>query len=205
MTDFAYLRRLAGAYLCWACGGPEGRSENNEVYKLVTEHRDVGAMQRKYSSCGDLPLSMLAFLGVRGELNRAELGGYQVGRNIACLASHPARRVPRYSDEFGEGDVLVVWNALDTSDAHALCVLKREGNKLYTAEYGQPGGALRVRELAPHGPDGVLVSGRVGRVWLPLPQVVAHAESRQALDPPDATMLAQLEAYPEPGHDQRTA
>jgi hypothetical protein len=158
-------------------------------------------MQTLYSSCADLPLSMLAFLGCRGDwLNRASLGGYRIGRNISALASHPARREPRYSDEFAEGDVVLVWNLPDTSDAHALCVLRRDGRRLYTAEYGQPGGALRVRELEATTNGGAKVGGRVARVWLPLVQLIAHAEAKGELAEPDQPLLSQLEAYPEPAH-----
>jgi hypothetical protein len=198
MTSIEELQRRAGLFLRWACGGPEGRPESDPIYQRVTEGRDVGAMQRKYSSCGDLAHALYEFLGIRGRwVNRAALGHYVIGHNIARLNGHPGKREPRFSDTFEAGDVLVVWNQPDTEDAHVICVLGMDGGHLQTAEYGQPGGALRERRLEVAN-SGLLIGGRLARVWLPLHRVIALAKQEGELVPTEPTLLSQLEAYPEP-------
>jgi hypothetical protein len=194
----SWYRDFAGRWALVSCAGQDGRSESDDVYQENTEGRDVGAMQRKYSSCGDAPLEMYEFLGCRGAwVNRATLGTYKQGHNIVVLAGHKARRNPMFSNTFMRGDVLVVWNLPDTSDAHAIIVLSQSGGFLDTVEYGQPGAARRERRLTSYAGGGVLVGGRVARVWLPLIDVLTAEEVAGTLVAPDPVQVGVLEAYPE--------
>lgn len=198
MHSIDEYRRRSGLFLLESSAGFDGRDENDPVYQRNTEGRDRGVMRARYSSCGDNPLEMLEFLGVRGKwLNRETLGNYKVGMNIARLCDHPCRREPRFDAAFECGDILVVWNRPDTTDAHAIAVLRREGNTLHTVEYGQPGAARRERKLAPSANGGVMLDERRARVWLPLAQVIANAELCGEMVETDQLLLGALEAYPE--------
>ena len=143
-------QKLAVALLEWACRGSLGVSEQDDRYRLVTEGRDHGA---KYSSCGDLAHWLYYRLGVRQPwVNRAEHKGWRVGLNVSNLCWSPPNAQARPStsaDFFEPGDVIVVWNLPQGTDSHVLCVIEHDRAKgvLLTAEYGQPGGALRTRVL----------------------------------------------------------
>lgn len=178
MTD---LRALALQWLDYACNGTIGRTEKGDpVYDAVTEHRDTGD---KYSSCGDLAHWLLYRLGVRATwVNREEHQGWKVGQNISWLAWRcvPAR-APLPDEKFHPGDILLVWNKSDGTDAHACVVREHCANTIKTADYGQPGGKFRERVLT-HGPSGGLILGsrKIQRV-LPLEAVIADAEKRGQL------------------------
>jgi hypothetical protein len=174
-------------YLEHACGGPGGRDERDPVYRAVTEGRDTpGAKPGQrgyYSSCGDLAHGMYEWLGVRLPwVNRASLGQYRPGWNVSCLTSAESARYPEPGDVYDPGDVVLVWDRLDTGDAHVICVVEHVPGDgvVLTAEYGQPGGALRTRTWTP-GTPGVAgraprIGGRSVRLVLPLFDVLDEAE-----------------------------
>jgi len=172
-----YVREL----LEWACSPPQGRSENDPIYQEVVEGRDQGASQKSYSSCGDLPNWMLYSLGVRTDyVNRAENGGWKEGQNISKLAFSPVAAQITPDTQYSAGDTVVIYSEANGSDAHALVVISQQGNKLETAEYGQPGGAIRNRTVTLK--DGVPYMGkRQMQKILPLKDVLADAESKGQL------------------------
>lgn len=148
-------RDLAARWLTHVCGGSSGRSEQDPVYRRVTENRDDGR-PHGYSSCGDLAHAMYQFLGVTAPwLNRAP--HWTSGANVSRLAFGAyaktdaddyalwAQPVPPDGRPYGAGDVLVVWSRPDTKDAHVMCVLEHRSDAgvLTCAEYGQPGGRVR--------------------------------------------------------------
>jgi hypothetical protein len=184
----AYVRPL----LDWACGGERGVDENHPHYVEVTEGRDVGAMQRKYSSCADLAHWLLFRLGVRAPwINRAEHRGWKVGANVSMLAttaSNSVRRTPVPGARFEAGDVLIVWNDTQGRDAHVMVVYDHRPDlaRLVVAEYGQPGGHVRKRLLTANG--GLLYIGtRKVQRWLPLALVLEHSETADVTLPDGLT------------------
>jgi hypothetical protein len=175
-------RALVAPWLEWATRGG-AVSEDDPRYQIVTEHRDVGAMQARYSSCGDLAHWLLYRLGVRLPwINRQEFHGWSVGANVSKLASNPCVQVPTLETKFGAGDVVVIWNHPQGDDAHVIvCAGEMASDGLITtAEYGQPGGRLgpRVFKAA----NGARTCGprRLQR-WLPLAFVLEIAEEQGML------------------------
>lgn len=140
------LRELAGELLDLATQGTEGRRESDKLYRAITEQRDFG---KGYSSCGDLAHWLLYRLGVRsGYINRAEFEGWRQGLNVARLAFNcPDARPPRVGERFEQGDILIVWNKTDGTDAHVLVVREQTTDSLLSADGGQPGLKRRVRPL----------------------------------------------------------
>jgi hypothetical protein len=179
---YTHAARKLAVRLCEAaCGGRHGMPVGAPIYRDVVEwsRKYPGP---KYSSCGDLPHWMLYRLGVRLPwINRYEHTGFRVGWNITYLAdtrANPRVRPVRPGEKFESGDTIVVWSRVDTKDAHAIVVvdhLPAEGI-LLTAEYGQPGGALRARRVTT-GSASVSVEGRMVRAWLPLDEVLLAAHS----------------------------
>jgi hypothetical protein len=147
-----YVREFPLRYLDYATNGALGRPETDPVYKAVTENRDTpGAWPWQpgyYSSCGDLAHWMYEMLGVRFEwVNRKSLGHYKVGMNVSRLAYNAFSRDPEPDELYNPGDVLIVWQRKDTTDAHVICVNDHsDPQNIITNEYGQPGGAMRVSE-----------------------------------------------------------
>lgn len=185
MNRIDAYRLLAARLLSHACNGSFGRSEQDEVYQQVTEGRDRGAARASYSSCGDLAHWLLYRLGVRESwVNRAEhFRGWRSGQNIAdlCWPPCPSRRM-HVAERFGTGDILVIYREPDSRDAHALVVLDHDGDHVLSADYGQPGGALRTRRLS--GQD---LGGRTVQHVLTLPMALTGS-----LAPPDWTLLETL-------------
>jgi hypothetical protein len=56
--------------------------------------------------------------------------------------------MPRHSETFEAGDVLIVWAKADATDAHVLIVRDHEGEVLHSADGGQPGIKRRDRTIA---------------------------------------------------------
>lgn len=134
--------------ITWACGPPKGRDENDPIYQQVVEGRDVGTYQKSYSSCGDLCHWMLYRLGVRSDLvNRDENGGWQQEKNISKLAFSQAASNVTPSTSYKPGDIIIIWNESNGTDAHAIVVTEQNGSSLSTGEYGQPGGAEKTRTI----------------------------------------------------------
>ena len=176
---------LALEYLNLATDGDRGRHEGDDIYIAVTEGRDHG---KAYSSCGDLAHWLLYRLGVRTSyVNRAEHRGWRNGQNISWLAFGPIARKPTAVDQYFTGDILLIWNREDGTDAHALVVRNHNDVELLTAEYGQPGGASRRRTLL----DGKVGTRKVQRV-IPFEDVLRHAnDSGKLIEPqPIAAWLA---------------
>src|SRR6185369_8371834 len=126
--------RLAATALCeYACGYAEGRSKLDPVYREVTENRDGPSAEAraKYSSCADLGWWLLDRLGFRRPwTNRASRGTFQWGRNVSDFTGCPIAHAPKAMPE--AGDILEIWSAADTHDAHVCVVL--DGNRI--ANYG---------------------------------------------------------------------
>jgi len=129
-----------------------GRSELNEVYQAIVERRDgpTAKARASYSSCGDLCHWLLRCLGVRADwLNRDDDNAgrpWVMGVNLNWLTPpgigkcRPAEA--KFQGAFEPGDVFV------TNGSHALAVVHYDAERdiLITAEYGQPGGLLKMRE-----------------------------------------------------------
>jgi hypothetical protein len=181
-------RDHAARWLRWACGPGQGYPEPHPIYQQVTEGRDKPPFPNKYSSCGDLAMALYERLGVRLSLvNRAGLnGGFRYGLNVSLLAYSRYAREPRPGDIYQAGDVLIVWNQDDTSDAHVICTLDEfpEQGVILTAEYGQPGGAVRTSGVSRLG-GGCSIRGRRLRRVLPLEDVIEGAERLGLLVPVD--------------------
>lgn len=182
-------RLLANLLLVYACGAT-GRSESDPVYKRVTEDRDTGAA---YSSCADLAHWLHYRLGLRGSwINRKEHMGWRVGQNVSKLAFSSVAD-PHVSGPYSCGDIGVIWSNVQGTDAHVLVVRHEswsqsaDGSRrtlLDTAEYGQPGGALRVRSLL----DGKIGTRTLQRV-LRLAECIDTCAGSGRLMRPDADTL----------------
>jgi len=201
-------REIAHAYVLFAIDGERGRPETDPTYIQHTEGRDQGASRAGYSSCGDLVHGMWFRVGVRAKwVNRAANGTYQVGANISKIAGGMpslGRRTFRPGSQLNPGDALIIWNQADSSDAHTFVVLNHTGDDLISADYGQPGGAMRRRTVEWRTIGGVelpYVSGKIAkriRVWAPLDCVVDVARSAgQWLEPE----RADTEPAPPPDDD----
>ncbi len=179
-----------------ACGGKQGRNENDPVYQEITEGRDVGAAQKSYSSCGDLAHWMLYRMGVRSDyVNRTENGGWKSAQNINNLAFKcPVAENPTVNTQYKAGDIALIWNKPDGTDAHAMVIVEQTGNKLVVGEYGQPGGAIHTRTIKTQ--DGVPFIGKrqIQRV-IPLDKALALAQERGELA--DVELPNTGAAYPE--------
>jgi hypothetical protein len=185
MLPLETYRRWAVELAEFACGYSAGRGENDPVYTAVTEGRDTGPNQRRYSSCGDLAHWMLYRLGVRCEwVNRAEYRGWKVGDNIAALQRSTARsKNPNRATGYLPGDIGIIWGT--GLDAHVFVILDdQQPTALFVAEYGQPGGHLKARVVSYH--DGLLAIGaKTLHVVLPLEAVLREAATAGELVQPE--------------------
>jgi hypothetical protein len=187
VLSISEYRDHAARWLRWACGPGSGYAESHVVYQKVTEGRDGPPWPNKYSSCADLAHGLYEQLGVRLPwVNREALGGFRYGANISLLAYSPVARAPKQGERFEAGDTLIVWDKPDTSDAHAIAVLDEfpEQGVILTAEYGQPGAAVRTSGIERDG-DGVRIRGRTVRRVLSLEAVIEAAEDAGMLLPVD--------------------
>jgi hypothetical protein len=186
------FRDFAGRWLRDKCGPGSGYAESHDVYQAITEGRDAPPWPNTYSSCGDLAHAFLEACGVRFTwINRASLGQYKNGKNVSRLAWNVFARPPEDGERFEAGDVLITWNDEGplTKDAHVRCVLEHDPKSgvLVTAEYGQPGAAVKRCTLI----DGVVDDGITGhepkrlRRVLPLAVVLEEAERLGRLVPVD--------------------
>lgn len=144
--DVNVRRSMLFDFWRWACGYPETDhvDEGHPRYELVTEGRDFGA---GYSSCADLAHGGYWQVGDRRRwLNRG--AAWRVGVNVSRVVSESGS----WRGDVDPGDVLVIANDWPGGrDAHVVCVLERRlaegGLELVTAEYGQPGGAIKRRRV----------------------------------------------------------
>jgi hypothetical protein len=128
------------------------------VNLAVTEGRDSG----RYSSCGDLIHACAYACGCRSDwINRKEFHGWEVGVNLSRIVSIVGKRNPTIHD-FLPGDFGLYDGA--SPGAHVFVYLTRlPDGRILTADYGQPGGALRKCEVTDEGRRfrGRLVTRRV--------------------------------------------
>lgn len=180
MSDLQTLHAKVIRYLDIATDGTKGRPEGDPIYQAITEGRDFG---RGYSSCGDLCHWLLYRMGVRLDwLNREENGMWKQGKNISRLVFGPPSRNPLVGERYSTGDILCTWDKEDSSDAHVFVVREHVEDKILSADYGQPGGAIRMRGLDWR--NRTLGGKRLRRV-LPLVDVLIEAERAGALVEPE--------------------
>lgn len=199
MLDIEEYRAFVRLLVPYACGA-EGRSETDPIYQEVTEGRDTGAYRAMYSSCGDLAHWLYCRLGLTSPwVNRAELGHYRVGMNVSNIAYHPKAITPASDALYATGDVLVIWSRHDTTDSHVIVVLDHQPPFLYTGEYGQPGGALKTRQV-----NAITGRPRIGTRFiqrlLPLAAALELADRAGELSEPDRKLIDACVAYPEAAH-----
>jgi hypothetical protein len=138
-------RRALVIGLCEAAtNGAHGVTEQSPVYRAVTGGRDPGP---SYSSCGDLAHWLWFRLGVRTPwINSHELAPFRYGHNISDMWRGPYRTPSTHLTGGPElplpGDVWVVWQKADGTDAHvivcaALTDQTKTGAVLHSYEYGQ--------------------------------------------------------------------
>jgi len=182
----------AVALVEYACGWSAGRSKDDPVYLAVVEHRDVPPWRAHYSSCGDLAHWLLERLGLDEPwVNRASLGHYRIGANVASLAGCPIHSLPSGADWQPEpGDILEIWNAATGSDAHVCVALDGSlPGRLRTGNYGAGGmsaaatpGAKVADSPLVHTPTGWMLGSRH------VQRVVRLADAiRLTKKPPDLT------------------
>ncbi len=176
--DTIASRRLAVALLEWACRN-KAVETTDERYKRVIEKRKY---EPPSSSCGDCAHWLLFRLGVRLTwVNRDENGGWIPGKNVSRLCWAPSPAVPaRKTDVYEPGDIIVIWSRPSTKDQrgdeHVVCVIDHDPKTqtLQTAEYGQPGGALRTHVLISQNGGLYIKNRRIQRV-LRLQEVLSFA------------------------------
>jgi hypothetical protein len=156
MTDF---RAYAIDFLARATNGAKGVARGDAPYERVTEGRHTQAARSKlfYSACGDLAQALLFAAGIRDKrfINRAENGPvsgdpYRVGWNVVelnalALQQKAFAHNPPTAGELlnlQPGDITIVWNKADTTDAHVACVrglryAAESQVELLTSDYGQ--------------------------------------------------------------------
>lgn len=193
-ADVHTYRCRARERLEYACGVPESTAveEGHPRYREVTADLDPGSRgvhPDPFSSCAVLAMWLYVTLGVRLswiDHPLAARGWRGDGAIVSRLVTHglPYSRDTRYDC----GDVLVIADRWPSgADSHVVCVVTEpEPGLLCTAEYGQPGGALRERivmadRLCTHRADGRLVVGRTIRTVLPLARVLASAYTQGLL------------------------
>lgn len=183
------LRLHVKPLLAWACEGG-AHNEEHSHYISVTEGRDAGKFQQAYSSCGDLAHWLLFRLGCRQPwINRKEHLGWKEGKNVSALAftapSSVRRTEPRPGSPLDTGDVVIIWNKADGTDAHVAVVYEFTTSpfRLIVAEFGQPGGHIAERKLTPRNGE-LFIGSRQLQRWLPLHLVLTDAAERGQLEPP---------------------
>jgi hypothetical protein len=124
-------------------------------------------------------------------INRKELGGWRVGQNVSALVSAKVAETATPDDVYQAGDILVIWSKPDATDAHVMVALSHDGTTLNSAEYGQPGGAVRAH---PWQKPGWVGQRQIHKV-LRLMAVMQDAEAAGKLVEPDYTALPIAQAY----------
>jgi hypothetical protein len=179
--DEQTLRTTAVNAARWACRADGSGVVNtaDDRYRYVVQGRQdyYDRARVLYSSCGDLGHFVRWAAGIRARVNRADelvpharpdktLSGWRwlQAENVSWLV-RPANAHARQMglDDLAQpGDVLVVDDGVDDQarkdhrKTHVIVVLEDKGATIRTAEYGQPGGAIRER----------IVAERMGRRWL---------------------------------------
>lgn len=197
------LRAFVNPFCKWATLGGKD-SERHPSYRWVTGGRDFGP---GYSSCADLAHCLLYCVGIRlpwvnthlpmqGDMGKP---GFDYQVNIDRLFARPPealRRVPRYGDMLQAGDILICGNHPEGHDFHVMVALEHDGGeRLLVAEYGQPGGHVKMKELFEL--DGALYIRRASGAkkmqrWLRFDELVTVAAAAGKLElityPPGVTL-----------------
>lgn len=178
MTDLLRRQKLAALLLDWAC--TDASDIHSPRYRVITEGRRYDLCTPPSSSCADLAHWLLYRLGVRLPwLNRSEHLGWRASVNVSRLATHSGHI--RLEEPLDAGDILIACNHPQGFDAHVICIVADHGNGWYsTAEYGQPGGALRSRQIV----DG-MIGGKKVTYLLRLEDGLRHAAEAGLLEEPD--------------------
>lgn len=186
-------RKVAVAWLEWACGAPlSAVAEEHPRYRVVTANLDPGSRgihPDPFSSCALLGHWMLLRVGVRLpwlDHPSAPSGWRSDGGVLSRLVAPPVggNRCGSVWDgrSLEGGDIVIIANRWPSGrDAHVVCTIDQVDGALCTAEYGQPGGALRTH----NGFDGKRIGKRLIRTVLPLEAVLADALQSGALVEPD--------------------
>lgn len=141
---------------------PDPSFHGDPVYNAITEGRHARAIRAKqfYSSCGDLAHWFLYRMGVRlSWINRDEHDGWHYSgqpghpawdNNVTTLCAPTVNRYAKKPDPEDFflvcGDVLVVnLDMPQTTHVSVVYEHKPEQGIIVSADYGQPGGALRSR------------------------------------------------------------
>lgn len=223
MIAIGEYRRLAKELLRYAVGtsvplDPPDESRpalGDPVYNAVVEgrqeqaHRLAEAWDRAdpatrgphrpfFSSCAE-PAHWLFFrLGVRLDfINRSEFQGWKSSVDVSRLL--PLASVPRIGDEFDTGDVFIV-NVATPATTHVRIVYEVPSDAyVITADYGQPGAALRNVELIGRADSRFALGSRSADFLLKLENVLHVAESKGALVSPESALeWADRLGLPEP-------
>jgi hypothetical protein len=161
--DDLQRRDMACALAMYAVNGDAGRHVGDPIHEQVTEGRrkqwedarKAGAawalkMTSGYHSCGDLVAWVLTRLGCRDEalVNRTDDGGiraWQPGRNVSNITGSRHYRRAKDGGTPQPGDALFILK----NGGHLAILLgwDAEGRTVTTADYGQPYGRKRVRQL----------------------------------------------------------
>lgn len=202
VSEIETYRKLAKEYLTVVCNGPEplksplqGRDTKDKIYLAVIEGRNY---KPPSSSCGDLGQFLPFRLGCRQKwINREEHDGWHFSgqpghpvwdNNVTTLAAKSVNglaRKPVLGEKLHTGDTLVV-NTSDPNTTHVSvvyedCVLV-DGAVLITGDYGQPGGAIRARQITVTTSGRIKVQSRFLDVVLPLEDVIKQARSTGKLE-----------------------
>lgn len=164
-----------------------GEPVGSIVYRFVTESRHYWAQKWRtfYSSCGDLATFVLASLGCgtpddpwinRGPFAKGAVprdGEWGIGENISDLQNYaPAWQAHPKAGEFRPepGDIVCMGNDPKGRDAHIFVIGEVREDDYVTYDYGQPGGARRIKTMtSPSDPDApATIAGKRVLGWLPL-------------------------------------
>lgn len=204
-ADTHERRKVAVAWLEWACGAPEHTEvpESDERYRVVTADLDPGSFgvhPDPFSSCAVLAHWMLLQVGCRQDWidHPKAPGGWRGDGGIVGRLTY---RGPGSNDlarpwtpdcDVQGGDIVIIsrGTASQWTGVHVVCHIDSDSEGVWsTAEYGQPGGKLRLCKLdgdrlraVLHG--GSLSTGRHIRSWLSLDAVLRDAYARGLLVEP---------------------
>jgi hypothetical protein len=195
-ADIHERRKVAVAWLEWACGAPELTEvpEENDRYREVTANLDPGSRgvhPNRFSTCAILAHWMLLQVGVRSAWldHPAATNGWRAdGGVLSRLVVNAWNWMPDMKPQ--GGDIVVIANRWPSgTDAHVVCVIDVDEDGVWsTAEYGQPGGKLKHARVdsrfQTYLSDGRLSYGREPRCLLSLKEVLQKAFTRGELVEP---------------------
>ena len=175
-------RRLAWALTEFAVNESTGRPAfGDEVYSGITLGLQDAARQQGwfFSSCAFLPHWMLETMGVlRPYVGRSTDADEPLGR----LAWGEDSQAVKTDDRFLTGDILQIGS---NGDSHIFVVLEYDPptaehqGRLLSADYGQPGGALRTRRVYVDNHGQLMIADewkdRPARRWIPLERAVGRS------------------------------